>query len=394
MRLGDHAPVKETIVVAGSLAQKPGHGGHTWVFLNYLLGFKRLGWDVLFLDRLEPEMCVDPAGEHCALEDSVNLAYFLETMRAFDLSDSFALLYNRGAEVVGVPRRQILERTARAPFLLNVMGFLDDPEILAAAGRRVFLDIDPGFGQMWCELGLWDPFQGHDEVVTIGVNIGAPECEIPDCGRSWITTPQPVVLDLWPAQPAGPGNPITSIASWRGDFGPIDYRGKRYGIRAHEFRKFVDLPCATGRRFQLALDIHPADARDIELIDAHRWNRIAPRDVASTPEAYQRFIWGSSAEFMVAKNMYVESRGGWFSDRSASYLAAGKPVIAQDTGLAGHFPVGAGLLTFSDRDGAVAAVEEVQRNYPLHARAAREIAEACFDSNIVLGNLLARLNVA
>ena len=386
--------MKETIVVAGSLAQKPGHGGHTWVFLNYLLGFKRLGWDVLFLDRLEPGMCVDHAGEPCSLEDSINLDYFLETMRAFDLSDSFALLYNNGAEVVGIPRQRILERTTRAPFLLNVMGFLDDPEILTAAKRRVFLDIDPGFGQMWCELGLWEPFQGHDDVVTIGVNIGAPDCEIPDCGRTWITTPQPVVLDRWPAQPVEPGKPITSIASWRGDFGPIDYKGKRYGLRAHEFRKFVELPCATGRRFDLALDIHPADHRDAERIDAHHWNRIAPHLVASSPRAYQRFVWESAAEFMVAKNMYVESRGGWFSDRSVCYLASGKPVLAQDTGLAGHFPIGVGLLTFSDLDGAEAAVDELQRNYTVHARAAREVAEAFFDSNIVLGNLLARLNVA
>lgn len=386
--------MNETIVVAGSLAQKPGHGGHTWVFLNYLLGFKRLGWDVLFLDRLEPEMCLDSAGNICHVESSKNLSYFLETMERFGLGDSFALLFDHGSRIIGLPRDQVLERTRRSVFLLNVMGFLDDQEVLDAAPRKVFLDIDPGFGQMWRALGLYDLFAGHDDFVTIGVNVGKPECAIPTCGLDWITTPQPVVLDLWPEQPANRERPITSVASWRGDFGPIDYEGARYGLRAHEFRRFVDLPRRTGQRFELALDIHPADERDSKLLDEHGWNRVDPRIAASSPEIYQRYVWQSSAEFMVAKNMYVQSLSGWFSDRSICYLASGKPVLAQDTGLAGHFPTDKGLLTFSNTDEAAAGVEELQGNYEAHTRAAREVARECFDSDKILGNLLAQLNVA
>src|SRR5688572_17509820 len=176
-----------TIVVAGSLAQRPRNGGHTWVFLQYLLGFRRLGWDVLFLDRLEPEMCIDADGHSCPIEESENVRYFLDVMERFDLGGAFALACDGGERFVGLSRQQVLERTAGAALLLNVMGFFIDEEIRAAAPKRVFLDIDPGFGQMWNELGLSDVFRGHDAYVTIGENIGRPECAIPACGLEWIT---------------------------------------------------------------------------------------------------------------------------------------------------------------------------------------------------------------
>src|SRR2546423_1164386 len=146
------------IVIAGSLAQKPKHGGHTWVFLQYLLGFKRLGWDVLFLDQLEPGMCVDDMGQACDLDQSVNLRYLVNVFDRFGLSDSFALIYNHGERFVGLSRKQVVERVRNSAFLLNVMGFLSDEEILSCASRRVFLDIDPGFGQMWRGLVLHEPF--------------------------------------------------------------------------------------------------------------------------------------------------------------------------------------------------------------------------------------------
>ena len=156
------------MVLAGSLAQRPRHGGHTWVLLQYLLGFRRLGWDVLFLDRLEPEMCVDAADQPCRFEESLNLRYFLKVMEGFGLSGAFSLIYDRGERFVGLSRERVLERTGSSAFLMNVMGFLDDEEILSCAPRRVFLDIDPGFGQMWRALGLAEPFRGHDDYVTIG----------------------------------------------------------------------------------------------------------------------------------------------------------------------------------------------------------------------------------
>src|SRR5687767_3175638 len=135
-----------TVIIAGSLAQKPRQAGHTWQFLQYLLGFKRLGWDVLFIDRLEPEMCRDENGQPCEVRQSINLSYFLEVMRRFGLEDSFALICGPNREFIGLSSEEVNERTRDAEFLLNVMGFLTDEEILSAARRRVFLDTDPGFG--------------------------------------------------------------------------------------------------------------------------------------------------------------------------------------------------------------------------------------------------------
>ncbi len=380
--------MKGTIVVAGSVAQKPWHGGHTWVFLQYLLGFKKLGWDVLFLDRLEPEMCVDCGGKPCSVEESVNLQYFLRVMKGFDLDSSFSLAVDGGERSIGLPKREVVRRTGQAAMLLNIMGFLRDSEILDRAQKRVYLDIDPGFGQMWQELGLCATFSNHHAYATIGENIGQSDCGIPTCGLKWIATRQPVNLDHW--NPNGTPNPLsfTTVASWRGSYGPVSYRGKKYGIRAHEFRKFISLPPLTGHRFEAALDIHPADITDRVALESHGWTLVDPKVSSSDPWKYRAYITGSSAEFTVAKNMYVETWGGWFSDRSICYLASGKPVLAQETGFSRLYPTGKGLLTFRSVEEAVSGVEELSRNYHLHATAARQIAVEHFDSKRVLGRLL------
>lgn len=383
----------ETIIVAGSLAQKPGHGGHTWVFLQYLLGFRRLGWDVLFLDRLEPEMCLDREGNPCPVERSHNLAYLREVMSAFGLGEAYSVIYGGGERFLGVPKQEVLERVSHSAFLLNVMGFLNSEEMLAAAPKRVFLDIDPGFGQMWRELGLHDPFGGHDYFVTVGQNVGKASCSIPLCGLDWITTPQPVVLEHWTPQPEG-GPYFTSIGAWRGPYGPVEYQGRTYGLRAHEFRKYAALPRLSGKPFQVALDIHPAETRDLTLLEENGWDLVDPAIVAADPRAYRDYIGGSRAEFMVAKNMYVQSNSGWFSDRTICYLASGKPALAQDTGLGDLYPSGEGLVTFSTLDEALNGVEAISGDYRRHSRTARAIAEEYFDSDVVLSRLLAKLDVA
>jgi hypothetical protein len=257
----------------------------------------------------------------------------------------------------------------------------------------VFLDIDPGFGQMWRELGLADVVAGHDAFVTIGENVGQPGCPVPTCGLDWTTTPQPVVLDHWPATSPPADGALTSVASWRGVYGPVEYQGTVYGLRVHEFRKFVDLPRRCSYSCRLALDIHPSETKDLALLAESGWELADPRRVAGDPWAYQAFIRKSAAEFMVAKGMYVQTACGWLSDRSLCYLATGRPVLAQDTGLRGLYPTGRGLITFTSPDEAVSAAEELRRNYSRHARAARALAEEHFDSDRVLGRLLDRLGV-
>jgi hypothetical protein len=276
--------------------------------------------------------------------------------------------------------------------LINVMGYLNDEEILEECEVRVFLDIDPGFGQMWQAQGLCQMFSGHDHYVTIGLNVGRAECEIPTCGINWITTPQPVVLDLWPVQPPdAQSRSFTSIASWRGPFGPIDHNGKRYGLRVHEFRKFLELPQASGCEFELALDIDPKETTDLERLTASGWKLRDPREVAGDPWRYRRYIQASFAEFMVAKGLYVATRSGWVSDRSICYLASGRPVLAQDTGLRRIFANDQGLLLFSTLEEALAGIQKLQDDPVRHATAARQLAEEHFDSDIVLRRLLENL---
>jgi hypothetical protein len=242
---------------------------------------------------------------------------------------------------------------------------------------------------MWSELGLADPFAGHDRFVSVGLEVGGAGCEVPDCGLEWIPTLPPVVLARWPAV-AG-GEAFTSVATWRGPYGPVEYGGRTYGLRAHQFRRFVSLPERVPAEFEPALAIDPGDAADRERLLRAGWGLLDPAAVAADPVSYRSFIQASAAEFTVAKAIYVESRSGWFSDRSACYLASGKPVVAQETGFGRRLPTGEGLLAFSDLDEAVAAVEAVRTDTARHARAAREIAGEHFDSNRVLGRLVERL---
>jgi hypothetical protein len=365
-----------TIAVAGSIAQRPGRPGHAWVFLAYLLGFRTLGHEVVFVDSLGPED--DPA-------------WLAEAMAWGGLEGRWAALREEG-EAVGLSRRRLLEELRGADFLLNVNGFLADPELLEAAPRRVYLDIDPGFGQIWAEQGLADTFAGHDDFVSVGTNLGGPGCTVPTLGREWIATLPPVPLERWPV--ATPGRGFTSIASWRGPFGPLEFEGRALGLRVHEFRRFVALPRQVGAEFELALDIDAADVADRALLSRHGWRLLDPLRELADFDSYAAFLRGSAAEIAIAKGLYVGTRGGWFSDRSAAYLASGKPVVAQDTGFGAALPTGSGLLSFGDPDEAVAAVEEVLAQPAAHERAARALAEEHLDARLVLGRLLDRLGAA
>jgi hypothetical protein len=371
--------MREVIAVAGSVAQRPRRGGHAWVFLQYLLGFRRLGYEVLFVDRLTSEMV--PRGT--AVDEGVR--WVEETMAAHGLGENWTVLLDDGASA-GVPREQVRERLRGSALLIDVMGFLDDEELSAAAPRRLFLDIDPGFPQMWQELGLHASFGRHDAYATVGLRVGKEGSEVPSCGIEWINTPQPVVLDCWPVTP--PGTSYTSIATWRGPFEPIEYGGERYGLRAHQMRRFAELPAHVEVPMEVALDIEAADRGDEELLRTGGWKIVEPLQVAASAENYRVYVQTSRAEVGVAKDMYVRTRGGWLSDRSLCYLASGKPVLAQATGFELEVETGAGLLAFSTPEEAVAAVAEVEADYARHSEAARALAWERFDSDRVLAGLL------
>jgi hypothetical protein len=196
-------------------------------------------------------------------------------------------------------------------------------------------------------------------------------------------------MEHWPKAGRITHDAFTSVGHWRG-YGSIDYQGVHYGQRAHSLREFISLPRLTDARFLLALAIHPAETKDVEALAENGWDLIDPGEVAGTPARYREFVQGSMAELAVAKSGYVASRCGWFSDRSACYLASGRPVIAQETRFSDFLPAGEGLFAFETVDDVLAAIEELKRDYGRHADAARLLAEEYLDSDKVLTQLLER----
>lgn len=375
------------IVLGGMVAGVPGQGGAAWAVLQYLLGLAKLGHDVLLIEPIEPGS-LRPAG--APLAESASAAYF----RRLPFVDGRAALLQAGAqETVGLPYDR-LERFAReADLLLNISGMLADERLIAKIPVRAYLDLDPGFNQVWHESGEDAGLEGHTHYVTVGQAIGSPECPVPSCGRSWIATVPPVVLDHWAPADGPRRDAFTTVGHWR-SYGPVEHGGTHYGQRAHSLRALIALPRRTGARFQLALGIHPDERGDLEALRANGWELLDPARVAATPERYAAFIRESKAEIGVAKSGYVASRCGWFSDRSACYLASGRPVVAQETGLGDFLPTGEGLLAFGGVDGAAAAVEEVERDWERHARAARSLAEEHLASDRVLTSLLESLGAS
>ncbi len=263
--------------------------------------------------------------------------------------------------------------------LLNVSGMLRDERLLEQTPIRVYLDLDPVFNQLWHAQGVDVGLDGHTHYATVGRRV-------PATGHDWIHTLPPVVLERWPVSERIEVDAFTTVANFR-SYGTVENDGVRYGQKAHSLRPLLELPRLTDERFALALDIHP-DEPDLAALGEHGWELLDPRRVAGTPERYASFVRGSKAELGIAKEGYVVSRCGWFSDRSAAYLASGRPVVAQDTGFGESLPTGAGLFAFSDTDGVLAAIEALRFDYGRHARAARAIAEEHLDSGRVLSRLL------
>lgn len=371
-----------TIVVSGMIAAHPGQGGATWAVLQYVLGLRRLGHEVFLIEPVA-----------FPLERSASTAWFSQVATEFGLEQTAALVRADTQETCGLPYYRLREVCRRADVLLNISGMLTDPE-LADIPLRVYLDLDPAFIQLWHAVqGIDMRFAGHTHFVTIGQAVGQPGCLVPTCGLPWIPTLQPVVLEHWPV--AGPivHDALTTVGNWRG-YGSIEHEGVHYGQKAHSWRPLMSLPARTRERFLPALAIHPDERKDLDALAANGWQLLDPAEVAGTPARYQDFIRGSKAELGIAKSGYVASRCGWFSDRSICYLASGRPVLAQETGFSRFLPTGAGLFAFETAEDVLAAIEELNRDYPRHARAARALAEEHFDSDRVLGRLLERIGAA
>ncbi len=382
------------MIVSGALANKPLNGGTAWSRLSWVLGWQRLGCEVLFVEQIMPETCVDSAGARCRIEESANLAYFRQTMAEFGLEGASALICGEGSSGWGLELPKLAARARQTQLLFNIGGHLTLPGIKSSVGCRVYYDDDPGFTQFWQASGSGGArLEGHDFYFTLGENIGAQDCPIPTGNIQWRHTRPPVVLEFWPAVPSSTFERFTTVASWRGAYGPITYQGKTYGLKVHEFRKFLELPQRTGCRFEIALQIYPGDQKDLDALCSRGWQITDPKEVASSPDAFGKYIRASSAEFSAAQGVYVGTNSGWFSDRTVRYLASGKPALVQDTGFRGRYPVGQGLLAFRTIEEAVEGVERITREYETHCRAARQIAEEYFDSSKIIREMAAEIGL-
>lgn len=376
------------ILVAGAIAAHPiGGGGNTWAFLQYVLGLRHLGFEVFYVEELSPERSFDQQWNPAPLPFSYNATYFLEVMQEFDLDQHAALWSTVDPSTgVGLGFADVVSVARSADAIVNLSGRMHREEVLLSPRKRIYVDLDPGFTQIWQErYGIDMNLRNHDAYFTVGLCLNSADCPVPRCGISWKTTVPPVVLDAWKTD-GPPGYHYTTVADWRG-YSPVEWGGIWYGQKSEEFLRILDLPRRAPASLELCLAIHPEEPDRKSMLEAG-WRIVDPRIHAHSPSAYRRYIHRSRGEFTVVKNGYRVGRTGWFSDRSACYLASARPVILQETGFSKVIPTGVGLMAFTTLDEACAALVDVERDYDRHARRARELAQDYFDSDIVLQRML------
>ncbi|HEY6170278.1 MAG TPA: glycosyltransferase family 1 protein [Verrucomicrobiae bacterium] len=372
-----------TIIVAGTIGRS-GLGGQAWATMQYLLGLRALGHDVYYLEDCGRSSWVFIwEKEDWTHELDYPAAYVKACLEPFGFGDRW--IYRDNYRSLGMPLEKFLELCASADLLiLRAVPFWNWRKEYEGPRRRAFIDVDPGFTQITLangDQGWIDGIARAERRFTLGQRIGAPDCPIPQTGGPWLKTLPPVFLPEWPIA-GGDATHFTSVMRWQG-FKEVSYAGVSYGQRDKAFTEFLELPRRTPQKFRIAqMGLKP------EVLQSHGWE-VEPGEIISrTPESYRQFIQQSRAEFSVPKDGYVAMRSGWFSDRSVCYLASGRPVLIEDTGLNDRLPAGEGLLTFRDASSALAEIEAINADYVRHRNAARRLAETVFATEKVLPALL------
>ena len=376
------------IVVLGYIVRGP-LGGLAWHHLQYIKGLLRLGHDVYFLeDSDDYPSCYDPSRNLTSTEPGYGLMFAESTFNRVGLDGRWGYYDAHRSLWCGPCAERITDICSSADLLLNLSGvnplrhwFLDIP-------TRVFVDTDPVFTQI---RNLKDPDRRrlalqHNMFMSFGENIGTLDCSIPDDGLPWKPTRQPVILDMWDVTPGLHKGNFTTVMQWD-SYPPVEYGGHRYGMKSESFLEYLDLAEKAGVILEIALGSASAPR---DLLCSKGWRLRDPLEVTRDPWTYQKFIRDSKAEFSVAKHGYVVTRCGWFSERSAAYLASGRPVVIQNTGFSNWMETGSGVISFSTPEEALSGIEEVNSRYEFHCRAARDIAREYFDSTKLLQHLIER----
>jgi hypothetical protein len=363
-------------------------GGVIWDYVQYAVGLARMGHDVFYIEDTS-QWPYDPSVDGLTDDPSFNVGVLSSVMRRFGLAERWAYRFPRTGAWYGMSDLRRTEAVASADLLINVSGMLGRPEQYQGAARLVYVDTDPVFTQVKIARGQQDLRRAvgqHDVHFSFGERISEFQ---PATGHAWKPTRQPVLLDEWSNSEQPPRPVFTTVMNWT-SYNAVEFEGVTYGQKDEEFRRFIDLPSRIAPQpLELAINAGRTRRTPHDLLAHKGWHVVSPADVCAGLDAYRSYIQSSRGEWSVAKNAYVAGRSGWFSCRSACYLAAGRPVIVQDTAFSPPLPRGVGILAFSTLDDAVAALNDVSANYAKHARAAREIAEAYFDANRVLTGFIA-----
>jgi tetratricopeptide (TPR) repeat protein len=384
------------IVILGMLTKIP-VAGAIWQNVHYLVGLERLGYEPYYVEahgRTPTPLMVSDDDDAFLLA-----AEFLDgVMSRFDLGDRWAFhAVHQDDRSYGMSSSRLRRLYQDAALIINLHGSTVPLPEHVETGRLVYLETDP----VELEIELYDgrpeaiEFAAHHRAFsTWGLNYGNDDCLVPlPDGIDWLPAPPAVLLDLWPPAP-GAGHAFTTVGNWR-QWGDLQYRGETYSwSKHHEFLKFLDLPQRTQQAFELALGASSFTETDRALLEEHGWRVGSAAELSADLDSYRKFVAGSHAEFTVAKDQNVRLRSGWFSERSAVYLASGRPVINQDTGFGSYLPTGEGLVTFSDVDDAASAIETINSDYVRHSHAAREIAREYLDAEVVLPRLLAHYGLS
>ena len=378
------------IVLLGMMAKTP-VPGVIWQTIHYLLGFERLGYEAYYVEahgRTPTMLMQTPADDGPA-----RAAHLIDSvMRRFDLGDRWAYRPLHGDDrSFGIGDRGLAELYRGAELVVNLHGGTPPRPEMYETGRLIYLETDPVQLQIELHDGVEESFaflEPHSAFFTFAENMGAPDSGLPVSDRfDFRPTRQPVLVDMWAGRSDDAGGAFTTVANWRQPWREVSLQGEKYSwSKDREWSRFTSLPELTGERFELALSSCGPGAR--AFLERRGWGVRAALDFSTDLNAYRDFIGGSRGEFTVAKDQNVRLRTGWFSDRSATYLAAGRPVVMQDTGFGAALPTGEGLFAVSDVGDAAAAIAAIGAEYPRHRAAAHEIAREHFDAEHVLGRLL------
>ena len=384
------------IIITGMVGLFP-VGGVAWDYLQYAIGFARLGCEIYYHEDTW-SWPYHPIEKTFTSDGRYSAQFLADFFQRYAPKLRERWHYFHLHETSYGMSRAAFEGIARtADLFLNVSGASMFPEQLAPGCVKIFLDTDPGYNQiMLSERFSWSEnverwcasVAAHDRHFTYAENIHGADCIIPKAGFGWKTTRMPIVLELWdkiaPSQPPA-GAPWTTVMTWNAFKGKLVYQGVEYKSKGSEFEKIIDLP----RRVELPLQVAVGGVNPpLERLARHGWSVVDGPEATLTPERYRDFIAGSRGELSTAKHVYVATRSGWFSCRSACYLAAGRPAVVQDTGFSSVIPAADGLLPFNSPDEAAESLRKVEADYERHAAGARAVAAEWFDSGKVLQRLI------